>query len=385
MTAASGADAWQDFCARMAALGPVVEAEARTAEAAAEGLHHLANQVACWLTYAIGHADPDRPAFFRSSDPVYEWGGPNADQVARRAAVSGDAVYRISGRMGSCEEFVLQLKRGASQSGGAGVATEVSASSLGLGPGDDIDLVLGGPARPDGEGLWLPLPEDAAFVHIRDYYFDWQASEPATFVIERLGPVAPRSARTAAHVAAVLDSAATEIEHSIAFWSGYQARMLGDLTPNRFTEPGGAAGGVQEIVYSHAGLALTADQALVLEVDPAGAPLWDVQLYNRPWYEALDAGGRTTSTNHRMAVSDADGRILVVVSATDPGSPNWLDTEGRDEVLATIRWWRPGRAPVVTVDVRPLADVPGAGVVGSAEREDQRRRRLAHVNRRYRT
>ena len=141
----TAAEAWQAFCDRMAALGPVIEAEAPTPEAAAEGLHHLANQVACWLTYGIGSSDPMRPVFFRSSDPVYEWGGPNADQVARRAAISGDAVYRITGTMGGCEEFVLQIKRGAAQSGGAGVATEVSASALGLGPGDAIDIVLGGP------------------------------------------------------------------------------------------------------------------------------------------------------------------------------------------------------------------------------------------------
>ena len=75
------AEAWQAFCDRMAALGPVIEAEAPTPAAAAEGVHHLANQVACWLTYGIGSSDPMRPVFFRSSDPVYEWGGPNADQV----------------------------------------------------------------------------------------------------------------------------------------------------------------------------------------------------------------------------------------------------------------------------------------------------------------
>ncbi len=143
----SETEVWQAFCDRLAAMGPVIEAEAPTPEAAAEGLHHLANQLACWTTYALGHADPDRPVFFRSSDPIYSWGGPNTDQVARRAAIAGDAVYRISGHMGSCEEFVLQIKRGAAQSGGAGIATEVSASSLGLGPGDDLDIVLGGPER----------------------------------------------------------------------------------------------------------------------------------------------------------------------------------------------------------------------------------------------
>ena len=41
-----------------------------------EGFRHLANQVACWLTYALGHTDPDHPAFFRSSDLVYRGADP---------------------------------------------------------------------------------------------------------------------------------------------------------------------------------------------------------------------------------------------------------------------------------------------------------------------
>ena len=110
-----------------------------------------------------------------------------------------------------------------------------------------------------------------------------------------------------------------------------------------------------------------------------------MQLYNRPWYEALDAGGRTTSTNHRMAVPAADETVQVVISALDVGAPNWLDTEGRAEVLATIRWWRPPAPPVVRAEVLPLAEVPGAGSVDAAGRADERRRRLAHIVRRYRT
>jgi hypothetical protein len=283
--------------------------------------------------------------------------------------------------MGSCEEFVLQVKRGAAQSGGAGVATEIAASELGLGPGDDLDIVLGGPER---AGRWIPLPEDAAFVHLRDYYFDWQATDPATFVLERLGAVPDRRPRTAEHVASVLDSVATEIEHSLAFWSGYQERLLGDQPPNRFGDPAGSAGGVQQIVYSHTGVALADDQALVVTMAPDDAPLWDVQLYNRPWYEALDPA-RPTNTNHRMASVDDDGAVRVVISARDVGAPNWLDTEGRDRVLATIRWWRPDRPPAVSSEVVAVVDAPGAGSVDVEARAEQRRRRAAHTAWRYRT
>ena len=171
--------------------------------------------------------------------------------------------------------------------------------------------------------------------------------------------------------------------HSFAFWAGYQERMLSGREANSFTEPGGSAGGVQAITYSHAGVALGPDDALVVEIDADAAPLWDVQLYNRPWYEALDFAYRSTSTNHRMAAAGADGTVRVVISARDTGAANWLDTEGREAVLATVRWWNAPVPPSVRAQVIPLAQV--SGPVSADERRDQVRRRTAHAAWRYRT
>lgn len=354
---------WREFCDRMAALGDGIDDP--------EGVRHLANQVACWLTYAIGHDDPVHPALFRSSDPVYQWGGPNADQVARRARIEGSGTYRISGRMGSCEEFILQVKLGTTQSGGAGIALEVAASSLGLGPGDDIDIVLSGTEHP---GTWLQLHPDATAVHLRDYYFDWQPAEPATFVIERLD--VRGVAKPPADASALLDEAAAEIEHSMRFWTGYQDRMLAGQAPNTFSEPAPAGGGVQDCLFSHCGVALGPGEALVVELDDGGAPLWDIQLYNRPWYEALDFANRLTSSNHRLAAPGA-----FVIAGTDPGGRNWLDTEGRDQVLCTIRWWRSSGRPTVSASVVPLAELD----LPPVDRTPELARRAAHVAWRYRT
>jgi hypothetical protein len=355
---------WREFCDRLADLGEGLEGE---------GVRHLANQVACWMTYSIGYDDPTHPVLFRSSDPVYQWGGPNADQVARRARIAAGGVYRISGRMGSCEEFILQVKRGETQSGGAGVALEVAASSLGLGPGDDIELVLSS-TEPHTSGTWLPLDPEASFVHIRDYYFDWQAAEPATFVIERLdtqGLAGPRP-----DAGALLETATREIEHSMTFWSGYQDRMLGDQPPNTFSPPAAAARGVQGVHYSHAGVALAPGEALVVELDPGSAPLWDIQLYSRPWYEALDFANRLTCLNHALIEPGP-----IVIAGSDPGGANWLDTEGRAEVLCTVRWWRAATAPVVDAQLVPLTDLD----LPPVDRREQIRRRSAHIAWRYRT
>jgi hypothetical protein len=386
----SGA-AWREFCDRLAAVGERILGDDFPSDPAdrAEGFRHLATQVACWLTYAAGHADPEYPAFFRSSDPVFLWGGPNVDQVARRARIAGDGIYRISGRMGACEEFVLQVKLGATQSGGAEVGTEIYASQLGVGPGDDFEILLSAGPQP---GNWFALDPDASFVHVRDYYFDWQPREPATFVIERLdtqGRPAPRPSPDG--VAAMLDDAAREVEHSMVFWRDYQVRMRDAAHGvNQFSEPAFIGRAVRDMQYSHAFVVVGPDDALVVELDPADATLWDVMLYNRAWYEALDFSTRVTSLNHRQVAVDGDDRARVVIASPDPGVANWLDTQGRAEVLATIRWFRPPATPTVRSSLVARSELAhhlpvDTTRVDTQARREQVRVRAAHTAWRYRS
>lgn len=373
-------DAWRSFCERLAAVGDRILADDFPGDerSRAEGVRHIANQVACWLTYDLGHADPAHPAFFRSADLIYMWGGPNADQVARRAAIDATGTYRVAGTMGSCEDFVLQVKTGAVQTGGADVAAEVYASKIGLGPGDDFSMVLS--PRQDAD---VVLPPDATFVHVRDYYFDWQAREPATFVIERLDdPVAPPPV-SADTVAAMLDRTAAQVERSIVFWMEYQERLRAGQERNVFGAPAYVGRGVQDIVYSHAFVAVEAGHALVVELDPSDADLWGAQLYNRTWYEPLDYAHRVASRNHRQVAADADGRVRLVLCGTDPGHPNWLDTEGRDEVLCTLRWFRPPSTPFVAARVAPIGEI--TATVDTAQRQREISARSAHAAWRYRT
>lgn len=384
-------DAWREFCARVAAAGDRILGEEFPGDerARAEGVRHVANQVACWLTFAIGFTDAEHPAFFRSADPVYRWGGPNVDQVARRAAIAGDGVYRVSGRMGSCEEFALQVKVGATQSGGADVATEVFASQLDLGPGDDFELVFGGPQRPLH---WFPLDPDASFVHVRDYYFDWQATEPATFVIERLDTQGtPARPLDTGRVARMLETAAHEVEHSVVFWQQYQARMMDQRGgPNVFNDPRPEGRGVQDIMYAHAFVNIPDDEAMVLTLDAADAPMWDVGGYNRAWYEPLDYANGVTSLNHRQVFAAGDGTVHIVVAGRDPGVANWLSTEDRDEVLCTIRWIRPPGQPTLRYRRVALADLdtllpPDTPRVHADARRAEVAARAAHVAWRFRT
>jgi Protein of unknown function (DUF1214) len=382
--------AWRAFCDRLAALGDQILGDDFPGDPLdrAEGMRHLATQTACWLTYATGYGDPAHPAFFRSADPTYAWGGPNVDQVARRATIDGSGTYRVSGHMGSCEEFVLQLKQGTTQSGGANIGTEVSASQLGLGSGDAFEITL---SAAEQAGTWLPLGAGPGFVHVRDYYFDWAPAEPATFVIERLDTQAASAPRlTADRVAEMLETAAHEVEHSVVYFRDYQARLRDAQQPNEFGVPAPVGRGVQDIIYSHGFVGLGDDEALILELEPNAAALWGVSSYTRAWYEPLDYATRVTSRNHRQVVPDDDGLVRVVLAGRDPGSANWLDTEGRAEVLTTLRWFRPPDTPTLRTEVVPLAELAahlpgGHPMVDPDARRAEIAGRAAHVAWRYRT
>lgn len=382
--------AWREACARLAAMGEQILGEGWPADeqGRVDGARHLATQVACWFTYAFGHSDPERPAFFRSADPTYAWGGPNVDQVARRAAIDGSGTYRVSGRMGSCEEFILQIKGGAVQSGGAEIATEVSASGLGLGPGDTFEIMVSAEEQP---GTWLPVGPGPGFVHVRDYYFDWVGAEPATFVIERLdtaGTSAPLV--DAERVARMLETAVHEVEHSSVYFRDLQDRMRAAQRPNQFGTPDVSGRGVQDIIYSHGFVSLADDEAMVVELDPTAAALWGISSYTPTWYEPLDYATRVTSRNHRQVVTDGDGLVRIVLAHVDAGTANWLDTAGRHDLLTTVRWFRPPEAPSVRSEIVPIADLDAHlpddhPRVDADARAHELRSRAAHVGWRYRT
>jgi hypothetical protein len=404
--------AWREFCDRMAALGetilepgfPGTPGPAGTGPSApeaardrAEGVRHLANQLAGWLTFALGSTDGDDPRLFRHNDLVMRWGGPNVDQNARRATIKGSGVYRLAGTMNACEEFVVQVKGGEMHTGGAVVVSESTASAFGVKPGEDFEIILS--AAPPAPGAsaparWLRIDDRVDTVHIRDYYFDWQPRQPAVFALQRLDePDAPpftAAPLTPDRVAGMLETAATIVENSIVFWRDYQENIRAGQPLNAFGPPESVPEGVQGLHYCHAFVRLGPGEALVTEVHPDDAAAWDVQLYSRAWYESLDFPHRPTSLNHRLAHRSAGGAVRAVIAATDPGVPNWLDTEGRTEVMSTHRWLTANRAPRVTSAVVPIAELsaylpPGTPRVGSLERAAEVRRRAAHVAWRFRT
>ena len=116
---------------------------------------------------------------------------------------------------------------------------------------------------------------------------------------------------------------------------------------------------------------------------------WSIQTYVLDWMVPLDFANRVTSLNDRQLDLDEDGKIRIVLSHTDPGIHNWLDTSGLAQGLFTYRYTRPTTAPtpqVAVVDAQNVrAHLPASTPVMSPEqRRDQIAARRRGVARRFR-
>ena len=342
----------------------------------------------CFLGWSMLHADPRRPAFQRQNDLVIRWGGPNADNVYRHARVDAVRRYRIAGRMHSCEDFVLAVRAGFMHMETWGTLVEVTASELGIGAGDDFELLLGG----DAPGA-IPLPEGAVMVSIREYYLGWDAGEPATFTIECLDDEGPASPPTDDVLARRLIDAISHIEQSMAYWDRYLAEARARQADNSFAPSLQVAKGLAAANYVYCFWNLGPDEALYVQSEVPDARYWSFQLYNLRWFEAFDLDDRITSRNHRQMWLGDDGRARAVIASRDPGVPNWLDAGGRREGLLMLRWFwpQPGAvspsptAQVVAVDDVRAAFPADAPAVSIDARRAERRARLDHLAWRFRT
>jgi hypothetical protein len=380
---------WTQTCRRLEALAQRLRDDDFPQDPLghAEGVAHLAQQAVCWLEWFTAHADPVRPSFQRQNDLVTKWGGPNVENVYRHARIDPALRYRITGKMHSCEEFILALRAGFMHLERWGTVQQMTATELGIAEGDDFEILLGGNGS---DPAFTVVHPDAITASIREYYFDWRPLEPATFTIECLdNDRAPRPV-DAGRLQQGLADAADSIERSLLYWNQYMHEFRAQGVDNTFASPQRITKGLRDGRYAFCFYNLAPDEALIIESDRPDARYWGLQLYTLGWFESPDFANHVTSFNHRQAHVSSDGNIRAVIAHTDPGVPNWLDTEGRQAGLATYRWFWSGEQPQLTTRLVKAADVAGllpAGTprIDTAARSAQIQARQQHVAWRFRT
>ncbi|ORW63589.1 hypothetical protein AWC24_01215 [Mycolicibacter senuensis] len=181
------------------------------------------------------------------------------------------------------------------------------------------------------EGNWIDS-DGATGIWIRDTVHDWTAS-PGALTIERtdIAPSDPLyTPLSDSDVATLLGRIADELpEHNL------NSQVFYTPPPNLPTPDNGVIpfiptninGGLPGQFMSFGNFNLEPGQALILKAPEIDATYYNIQLSD-PVGRLLPFQYSQTSLNDIQSFQATDGNTYYVISATNPGVPNWLDTGG---------------------------------------------------------
>ncbi len=333
-------------------------------------------------------------------------GNLNPDNVQQSTPIDADGVYQISGFRGSVHIVDFQIGRSTMFTYGVANAEKTFGPSLAnydideltIGKDGSFEFILSA-TRPAGfTGDWRHLPPGGDHLQIRQLAYDWLHEIDARIAIERLDRPAAKPRPTAAQIKAALDGIpgfverwckmaigpreAESVNWATAFGVGGADKIvLIDFTKDQ--------GGRKAQKYIAGMFALEPGEALIYQMAPGRCRYWNLHLGNEMTC-TYDFMNRQVSLNGFGTTADSDGVIRIVISAEDPGVPNWLDSMGYRSgyIWGRLDTWEKETTPTITKirsqDVRRHlpANTP---TISAAEREAaiRLRRKGAQLRRRW--
>jgi hypothetical protein len=339
--------AWDQFCDTLKMAGLVVQQGPEDPQIRAEGLRYLTRLTRAALETFVEHADPAAPVLQRVVHETAKMGNDNPDNIYFNAAVSGDHTYRLHGTRGSVHWLEFATQKGTYGEGrGMPPTGRIDGRDLTVVDGR-FEVVISREAPTDGRD-WLPMEEDTGTLIVRQSWLDRDREVLPELHLERLDgraartPLSPVEIELGLRKSAMLVAGASRIFKG---WvDGFQEHV--NALPRFDQALSNQMGGVPEITYHHSYWRLAPDEVLLIESDPHPCDHWNFQLSN-PWMESLDYRYDRIHLNSEVAGKTDDGRIHIAVSASDPGLPNWLSTQGLGEGAMCFRWVRPEGDPPI--------------------------------------
>jgi Protein of unknown function (DUF1214) len=354
-------EAWALVRTMLDDMAAMVRSEAQTELELVEGYRVLGRVTALCAELSLD-VDPEDPWFFSMNTEARLVGGPNPDGEYHLGMIDGDHRYRVSGTRGTVTYLGFQVLAGRGLTPRR-MAAYVSDRDLAL-DGDGRFAFVLSPTEPSVGELdgapWVPVPDDASAVVVRQYVADRATEVQATFAIECLDPVGPPHLPTDASVGEQL----TALAWTIAKLMTLHRTVLPQAVerPNElFTIEAGALGDentTPDNLYVLGTFRLGPDEALVVEFTPPESRYWSVTVENI-WHECIDPRRRASSVTNAGVMLRPDGTARIVVAASAPpsaraGDSTWIDTGGRHRGFVVIRWLDNPEAPVVTTTVQPV-------------------------------
>lgn len=332
-----------------------------------EGYRYVGQALSA-LSELFLEGDPDHPRLAVIANPARKLQGDNPDAIYHYSRIRGDRAYRISGVIHR-ECYTSFTIHGPSPDGAlAGpLLGDVNDSDFEVEADGSYSITFS--ATPQ-EGNWLALEPDAHCVVVRTYYqLETSAqNDPSIHVnidIEALDVDEPPPPLADEAFAARLVEG-TAFLRQVTLGQGmpdvvadipFVAKENNTLpTPYSFRDSGLPVPGAADIHYALGRWDLTPDEALVVTGTLPPCQFANVMLWNKHM-QTLEYRNRRGSINQAQLALEEDGSFRIVIAHADPGTPNWLDTEGH--TTGTI-FWRlllpqsdPGPLDCVVV---PLAD-----------------------------
>ena len=335
------------------------------------GAHRAVMHYLQWGLVGLFERDPADPRFHRIVDPDRKVLGDNPDAVYFDAPVSADHAYRVTGEIKGAAYVSITVEAGEAwgsmDNQTVGVLNDESFDTDADGR---FEIQLGGEPR---ERNWLALPAGAGSISTRHYFENptYAAADPSRVprmrieVIDSDGnpvttpPPRPSDASVAAGIRRVA-GLVRELTVDRPPQSSAQPRTWVSRVPNVFPppdKPGDLGLAAFDAAYAMAPFLIGPDEALVIRARWPQCRYGNVCLWNRH-LQTLDYATRSISLNRAQTVADADGRFTAVIAHSDPGVPNWLDSEGRPFGIAYWRFMLPeGHIETPQAEVIPFAEI----------------------------
>jgi len=344
------------------------------------------------------------PGFFWWEDAPHTLGGHTLwgtgigsdlpDNIYRRVTVDGSGQYEITGRFDMSSRpsmMIFELMRGRigpvplnDQIKKADMGNHVSSitdEQMTIAPNGSFRITLGGSA---GAGDHMDSAPGDVTLMVRETLTDWN-QRPAELHVRRIAGAAPAAPSYDELKRRVMKG----LPAYVRFWSNWHNINMGGFEPNSYKAPVARAGG-----FGYAGklrFQLGQDEAILLTLASGGAKYFSVHVSD-PWEITADSRRYQISLNPSQSRSNDDGTYTYLISPTDPGVANWVDTAGLHDGYAILRWQRTPKdfdtATAVrdfrVVKLADLATMPGLVHVSPLQRRLEQAVNFAAYERRQR-
>ena len=331
---------WEDFCDRLKyagrhVMGPEVPEDAFTR---AEGYRYLTRVLRSALDIFTEHADPEFPVIYRPCDEIVKYGGDDPDKYLQKCAVSGAYEYRIRGKRGTVQSVSFLTQGSNFGDGGTMLPTGfLDTDTLSVEPDGSFEILM---STREQSKNWLPLTADSQALLIRQTFGDRSTEQIAELEIECLNGRQTPDRLDPERFSAGLEAATGFLDGTVDLFCGWSAKYQQhtNALPQEDPELCRRVGGDPAIAYYNSYWSLAADEALLVELSHVPAcRAWSFQVCNY-WLESLDYRYHRTNINKQTAQVEEDGRVRIVLSAEDPGHPNWITTAGHENGTILFRW-----------------------------------------------